>query len=302
MKRSFYLFYPLLLACTLIMPYGLSWAQKAQPDKSFPQVKLDNTELRPIHSSITGRDYQLYIGYPESYDQHPERTYPVVYVTDAYWSFQRMFPEGSALWYDKLVPEYIMVGIGYAGENVDYNRERMFELSPTPQRYGWTSEMTCPMGGSRLFLDAIKKEIIPNVEKVARVDTSFRVLYGASMGGLFSLFAMYEEPGLFDGVIAVSPVVEWDYCWLFRREAELRAKAWGNDYKGSFVIPSRLFMSVGGVEDRPFIATIKAFNEIIGESSYANFSYQFRIIEGEGHASNNAESFIRGIRFVFEKD
>jgi predicted alpha/beta superfamily hydrolase len=211
-----------------------------------------------------------------------------------------MFPEGSALWYDKLVPEYIMVGIGYAGENVDYNRERMFELSPTPQRYGWTSEMTCPMGGSRLFLDAIKKEIIPNVEKVARVDTSFRVLYGASMGGLFSLFAMYEEPGLFDGVISVSPVVEWDYCWLFRREAELRAKAWGNDYKGSFNMPTRLYMTVGGVEDRPFIATIKAFNEIIGESSYANFSYQFRVIEGEGHASNNAESFIRGIRFVFE--
>jgi uncharacterized protein len=269
--------------------------------QTYQPVKLNNTELRPIHSNITNRDYLLYIGYPDSYGDHPERTYPVVYLTDAYWSFARLYPQGSGLWYDKLVPEYIVVGIGYAGENVDYNKERMFELSPTYQKYGWTAGMTCRMGGSRLFLDAIKKEIIPAVEKQTRADTTFRVLYGASMGGLFSLFAMYEEPGLFDGVIAVSPVVEWDYCWLFHREAELRSNALGDDYKGQYSMPTRLFMTVGGEEDRPFIATIKAFNEIIGDSTYTNFNYKFRVIDGEGHASNNAESFIRGIRFVFAK-
>jgi uncharacterized protein len=269
--------------------------------QSFPPVKLDNTELRTLHSTITNRDYLLYIGYPDSYGDHPERTYPVVYLTDAYWSFARLYPQGNGLWYDKLVPEYIVVGIGYAGENVDYNRERMFELSPTYQEYGWTADMNCPMGGSRLFLDAIKKEIIPSVEKQTRADTTFRVLFGSSMGGLFSLFAMYEEPGLFDGVIAVSPVVEWDYCWLFHREAELRDKAVGNDYKGHYILPTRLYMTVGGVEDRPFVATIKAFNEIVSDSTYSSFDHEFRIIDGEGHSSNNAESFIRGIRFVFNK-
>jgi uncharacterized protein len=290
--------FPILLMLSILL-IALPTFVKAQ---TYPQVKLANTELRPLHSNITNRDYLLYIGYPDSYKDHPERSYPVVYVTDAYWSFAKMYGIGSSLWYDKLVPEYILMGIGYAGENVDYNRERMFELSPSRQNYGWTSAMTCPMGGSRLFLDAIKTEIIPTIEKVTRADTTFRALYGASMGGLFSLFAMYEEPGLFDGVIAVSPVVEWDYCWLFHREAELRAKAVGDDYKGHYTIPTRLYMTVGGVEDRPFIANIKAFNEIIGDSTYTGFDYAFRVIDGEGHASNNAESFTRGIRFVFKKE
>jgi predicted alpha/beta superfamily hydrolase len=285
-------------AILLILLVALLTNVQAQ---NYQPVKLANTELRTLHSTIANRDYQLYIGYPDSYREHPERTYPVVYLTDAYWSFARLFPQGSGLWYDKLAPEYIVVGIGYAGENVNYDRERLFELSPTYQKYGWTAGMTCPMGGSRKFLDAIKTEIIPTVEKQFRADTTFRVLYGASMGGLFSLFAMYEEPGLFDGVISVSPVVEWDYFWLFRREAELRTKAVGDDYNGQFSIPTRLYMTVGGVEYRQFIANIKAFNEIICDSLYSNFSYEFRVIDGEGHSSNNAESFTRGIRFVFKK-
>jgi hypothetical protein len=61
-------------------------------------------------------------------------------------------------------------------------------------------------------------------------------------------------------------------------------------------------MTVGGVEDRPFIANIKAFNEIIGDSTYTGFDYKFRVIDGEGHASNNAESLNRGLRFVFKKE
>ena len=293
----------LLLAaiCILHVQNPVARAQ-AQSMSTFSHMVLENTKLVPLHSDITGRDYLLYIGYPDSYRDHPERKYPVVYITDAYWNFIKMYSIGSSLWYDHLAPEYILVGIGYTGVNVDYEKERMFELSPSRQDYDWCAGMTCRMGGSRQFLDAIKKEIITYVETNTQADSSFRVLVGASMGGLFSLYAMYEEPGLFDGVIAGSPVVDWDHCWLFKRESELRAKALGIDNRGLFCIPSRLFMSVGGEEDHLFIGYIRAMNEIISDTGYKDFDYEFRVVEGEKHASNCTESFNRGIRFVFKKD
>ncbi len=264
---------------------------------------LHGTELHSLKSAITGRNYQLYIGYPDSYRDHPERRYPVVYMTDAYWGFVKTYSLGSSLWYDRATPEYIVVGIGYVGDNIDYGRERMFELSPSVQNYGWTAGMAengTPMGGSRLFLDAIRDEIIPYVEGNTRADPSFRVMAGSSMGGLFSLFCMYEEPGLFQGIISSSPAINWDHRWIFRRESELRNRAIGNDEKGTYSVPSRLFMCVGGNEWKEFTGDIRAFDEIIKSRGYADFAYEFRILEGEHHGGGVAEAFNRGLRFVFE--
>jgi predicted alpha/beta superfamily hydrolase len=273
-----------------------------QPESSaatFPKYVVENSELRPLHSDITGREYLLYIGYPPSYASHPERKFPVVYVTDGYWAFDKVNSLGGSLWYDQIVPEYILVGIGYVGDNVDYNQERMYELSPTPQNYGWMADFKGRMGGSRAFLDAIKTEIIPYVEKNTHADPSFRVMMGSSMGGLFSLFCMYEEPGLFQGIVAGSPAVQWNHRWLFTRESELRNKAIGDDASGKMSVPTRLFMSVGSAEWTGFVGSIKAFDEIIKSGAYQDFSYEFRILEGERHAGNGAEAFNRGLRFVF---
>jgi uncharacterized protein len=293
----------LALIVVLAAPFS-SFAQQtanvSKPEESFPPMVLQNTELRPIHSKVTGRDYLLYIGYPGSYKDHPERKYPVVYVTDGYWAFDKVNTLGGSLWYDQIVPEYIVVGIGYVGENVDYNKERMYELSPSVADYGEAATSKWKMGGSRLFLDSIKTEIIPYIESRMRADPSFRVIMGSSMGGLFSLYAMYEEPGLFQGVVAASPALTWDHCWLFRRESELRNKAAGNDYKDHYSVPARLFMSVGSEEWTSFVGNIRAFDEIIKSGDYQNFSYEFRIIEGERHAGNGAEAFNRGLRFVFQ--
>ncbi|MBN1404395.1 MAG: alpha/beta hydrolase [Opitutales bacterium] len=262
---------------------------------------LENTELRPLHSDITNRDYQLYIGYPDSYASNPNKHYPVVYLTDAYWSFVKMHSLGSSLWYDQAVPEFIVVGIGYVGENVNYGVERMFELSPSKQDYGWAAQMgDIRMGGSRLFLDSIRDEIIPYVDANLRTDPSYRVMAGSSMGGLFSLFCMYEEPGLFQGVISSSPAVNWDHRWIFNRESQLHSKAIGDNERGTYSVPARLFMCVGSREWQGFQADIKAMDTIISNGNYADFAYEFRVLEGEHHGGGVAEAYNRGLRFVFE--
>jgi hypothetical protein len=287
---------PLLaLAALAVLPLA-AFSQESAPK----HVVLENTELQNLHSAVTNRDYLIYIGYPDSYASHPERKYPVVYVTDGYWSFVKFQSIGSSLWYDQIVPEYIVVGIGYVGDKVDYNRERMFELSPSEQKEGYYARTKVPTGGSRAFLTSIKSEIIPFVESHTRADPSFRVMAGTSMGGLFSLFAMYEEPGLFQGVISASPAVVWDNCWLFRRESELRNLALGEDSKGTYHVPARLFMSVGDGEWPSFTGGILAFNEIIKSGNYADFAYEFQVFPGERHGGSALTAFQAGIRFVFK--
>jgi predicted alpha/beta superfamily hydrolase len=285
----------LALAALAILPLS-AFSQEGAPK----HVVLENTELQALHSAVTNRDYLIYIGYPDSYATHPERKYPVVYVTDGYWSFVKLQSIGSSLWYDQIVPEYIVVGIGYVGDKVDYNRERMFELSPSVATHGDDAERHVPMGGSRAFLTSIKSEIIPFIESHTRADPSFRVMAGTSMGGLFSLFSMYEEPGLFQGVISASPAVVWDDCWLFRRESELRLAALGSDYKGAYHVPTRLFMSVGDGEWKNFTGGILAFNEIIKSGDYADFTYEFQVFPGERHGGSALTAFQAGIRFVFK--
>lgn len=265
----------------------------------YERFAFDNTELRPFHSEETGRNYLLYIGYPDSYKQHPERNYPVVYLTDGYWSFPKVFSLCTALWIDQITPEFIVVAIGYADE-VDCNRERMYELSPVPQTDGWMSGFDGRMGGSRSFLNAIKREIIPYVEDRLRADGSFRVLGGNSMGGLFSLFAMYEEPELFQGVISASPTVQWSHMWLFQHADRMRSKALGDDYSGCCRIPTRLFMSVGDGEKPTVIGAVKAFDQMLLGAGYTDFSYLFRILDGERHCTGVAEAYNRGLRFVFQ--
>ncbi len=56
----------------------------------------------------------------------------MVYVTDGYRDFQKLDAIRGALVFDKVKPEFIIVGLGYAGENLDYGRLRAWELSPVP--------------------------------------------------------------------------------------------------------------------------------------------------------------------------
>jgi uncharacterized protein len=266
---------------------GLSLlADTAKPQPAYPPFVLGNTQLRTLPRSANGRDYMLYVALPASYEKEPGRKYPVLYMTDGYWCFTLMNALYSSLVYDRVVPEYIIVGVGYAGENLDYGKLRQWDLLPMELSHG------TPSGHAAEFLAAFEKEFIPFVEHEYHADPSHRVLGGGSYGGLFSLYAMYTKPELFSGYIAVSPAVNAGNNWLFNYE-ELFAKA-------EKPLKTRLFMSLGGNEWADFQAGIKRFNERISSRKYQGLTYQFRIIEGERHGGTGAEAYNRALRFIFE--
>ncbi len=271
-----------LVSFALALSGGPAAASEGAP--SFPPHTISGSELRVLPVNAAGRHYQLSVGLPASYATEPARRYPVVYVTDGYWDFQKLDAIRGALVFDKVTPEFIIVGLGYAGESLEYGTLRSWELSPVPLGDGPST------GHAAEFLTTIATEIIPFVEREYRTDPAHRVLAGASLGGLFTLYAMYSKPDLFSAWVAVTPAVAVGDGWLLGYEEKF-AKA-GGQLKG------RLFASMGENENPGFLSAILHYNSRVASRRYPQLAYQFRIIDGERHAGMQLESYTRGLRFV----
>jgi uncharacterized protein len=257
----------------------------AAPAAEFPHFVLANTQLRPLPRSANGRDYLLYVALPPDYATATDKHYPVLYICDGYWDFTLINGFYGNLIYDRVVPHFIIVGFGYQGANPNYDVLRRYDYTPTPDADDPKQERS---GHAAEFLAAIEHEIISFVEKEYRVDSSYRVLSGNSLGGLFSLYAMLARPGLFQAHIAASPAAP---DALFDLEQKF--------FTSGQQLKARLFMTGASDESPSFLANIQRFNARLMQRHYPNLTYQWRLIDGERHTGTKAESYNRGVRFAF---
>ena len=273
--------------CLLFLCTGMAWGQQPSPTpaQSFPKVCLPGSELRTIKSVSTGRDYDIYVHLPSDYTKEPAKEYPVLYILDGQWDFKLMDSVLGGLVYDKFVPEMLMVGITYSGENPDYNSLRAMDLTPTatPQEKG--------SGDAPKFLRFLEKELIPFIQANYRADPQRRILQGHSFGGLFTLYAMFSDPGLFSAYVAGSPAVRYDHDYAFKQEA-----TYAHTHTA---LPVKLFLAVGGSEDLD--KPVEEFITQLRSRNYEDLKLETRVIEGERHAGVKPELFNRGLRFVFSK-
>jgi len=247
----------------------------------YPSVEIRGSVVRSLQSKETGRDYDLYIRVPG--DLKSGKKYPVVYLLDGQWDFKLLDSIHGGLVYDKFIPEMVIVGITYSGEKADYNSLRAMDYTPT------AVPLSVGSGDAAKFLSFLKKDVFPLIEKDYNADSSRRVLMGSSLGGLFTLYAMFTEPNLFYGYVAASPVVSYDDNFSFKQEKKF--------FESTKNLSARLFISVGGVEG--LTEPVKNFMNVLKSRNYGGLKLDARVIEGEGHAGNKPEAFNRGLRFVF---
>jgi len=275
------------LVLTLTLVFSALQAQAADPAPAYPPHNVPGTLLRALPKNADGRTYQLHIHLPGSFAKEPGRRYPVLYVTDGYWDFATVVASYNNLNYDKVVPEFIIVGLGYAGDNLDYGTLRGWELSPVK-----LGPLALGTGNADKFLASLEKDIFPLVEREYRGDAAQRYLAGSSLGGLFTLHAMYAKPDLFKGYIAASPAVVVGGDWIIGQ-----AKAYAATAKP---IRARLYVTGAENEWPAFLAGIQRYQALLPELKHPELVWLNRTIDGERHAGTKAESYTRGMRFVFE--
>jgi uncharacterized protein len=247
---------------------------------------LGNTETCDLPGCLGGRHLRLHVALPWYYYQQPERKFPGVYLCDGYWYFALLNSLYHPLAYDKVVPEHILVGLSYAEDQPNYEKLRQRDLSPVRLALLGRS------GEGAEFLDTLCTQVVPYIEAQYRIDGSYRVLAGGSLGGLFSLFSMFARPGFFRGHIAASPSVALTGGLLDRMEDQFARS--GSD------LVAQLFMSCGSEEPVDYCAPMRQFFDRLQARGYPSLRQNFKVIEGEGHSTSMAEAMNRGLRFAFE--
>ncbi|HTY37623.1 MAG TPA: alpha/beta hydrolase-fold protein [Bacteroidota bacterium] len=250
-----------------------------------PVVPIAGTQLLHLTSSIVNQEYDLYINLPRGYSDTTKR-FPVIYHLDAQWDFPLVQSIYGQQYFDGFLPAAIVVGITWGGMNPNHDSLRARDLTPTNSRQQPQS------GGGQKFLKAIKTEVIPFIDSRFRTLPQDRTLMGSSLGGLFTLFAMFQEPGLFNRYVLTSPSIGWDNGFLYRLEKEY-ASTHSN-------LQARLYVGIGGFEVTS-LAEFDKFISVLKARSYPGLDMNTQVIQGVGHSGGKAEGYTRGLQAVFAK-
>jgi len=237
------------------------------------------TDSLVIHSALAGEDYIACINLPGGYSH--DKTYPVIYVLDGQWDFPLVAALYGQQYYDGFVPSAITVGITWGGNAPDYDQLRARDFTPS------SPDGSSRWGHAAKFLAFIKQELMPAVEKKYGASRTDRTLIGSSLGGLFTLYALYNETALFNRYILTSPAIGWDHDVI-------------NSFEKNYKPPTdtvRLFMAEGGLE--PGAGDYQQFVDRLQSGRHRGLQLQSKILEGMGHSGGKAEGYTRGLQFTF---
>lgn len=167
------------------------------------KAKLQKKELGTVEEFIInapqlGREKHIWVYLPYNYSSSG-KSYPVIYMHDG----QRVFDHAETPkrdWHveeklNDLHSEAIIVGIEHGGST-----HRIDEMTPFPnEKYGG--------GHADDYLDFIINTLKPHVDKNYRtlIDKEHTTIFGASVGGLISFYALLKSPGVFGSAGVFSP-------------------------------------------------------------------------------------------------
>lgn len=186
---------------------GSAWAASSAPaaDAAPAPVPGVATNLRPRAltempmMSKAGRTYLVSVSAPEG--PAPSGGFPVIYVLDGHAWFGPAVDIARMRENSRLDPA-IIVGVGYPSRRF-FDFGRSLDLTPpgAPDDRFEPSEI----GGADLFLEFLVETLKPRISGQHPINPDRETLFGHSLGGLFTLHALFKAPGSFDTYLAASP-------------------------------------------------------------------------------------------------
>lgn len=232
------------------------------------------------------RVYSVYIQLPKSYQNKPDKTYPVIYLTDAPYTFPIMagatrFPMNSGK-----MQQAIIVAIGYEKGSIG-SASRIRDYTPTLAK-DWKKQT----GNAKGHIQFLQSTVFPFIEKNYRASNTNRIYIGNSLGGLFGATILLTVPDLFSHYIIGSSSVWFD------NNALLALKV--NKPK----LPIRVYISVGSMETPAFgegqnmVGGAKQLTQKINALKSYNIELKSVVIDGVNHATAFPTTAIQGLDWV----
>src|SRR5260221_5293001 len=240
----------------------------------------------------------------------PGQRLSVVYVLDGNSSFGLAM---QTAWMLQLgpgaIPPMLVVGVGYhvetrselqagslrfrdmtAGSNEAYMT--MARAHDGPGRL--PAEIS--PGGADALLKFINDELKPFIAARFPVDETDQTLVGMSLGGLFTLHALFNAPASFNRYVAGSPSIWWNGRRLFEDEAALALRVTD--------LPVRLFLAVGEQEEAEsdtakMVSNLYEMEARLRRRAYPGLRMSMAVFPDENHMSVFPAILSRGLREVF---
>lgn len=267
------------------VPVEVTRLVEVEPESSVDPFRIDSINdeiiIETIQPEAFDETFRLYISLPLSYESDFTKTYPVLYLMDGNFDTHMA---NFLVWnmkYEDAVPDLIIVGVGY-----DTNSEE--ELIDLRERDLIPDDIE---GKSRTedLLAFMQNELLPHIDSTYRTNPEQRYLAGFSAGGVFTLYAMFHAPELFEGFIATSPPFQ-----IGRWSAFSEAEAYSADHTA---LPANLFVSKGSEESSDLI--INRFTTRMNEYGFENFKMKTVVFAGETHVTMAPVGLQRGIKEIF---
>ncbi len=261
----------------------------------FREITLPDAHEQVMHSR-SGREYRILVSSPAA--PAPPNGWPVVYVLDGngwftQFSQQARLKGGKRPDKTGVLPA-VVVGIGYPGGRAFDRDRRNWDFTPpaalrepNPKQWGAT-------GGADELVSFLVDEVKPEIQRQFKVDTHREILFGHSLGGLFTLHAFFKHPQSFDDYVAASPSVWWNKQYVVRESEEFAAGL------GAEPMGQRLLITMGADELPYMVADPKALWEQLAPVREKGVEIMLRELAEEDHLSAAPTAFSRLMKYFLK--
>ncbi len=268
MKIRIRLFLLLLLIIT-----NTVFAQENNAEST--SLVLPQIQVVPIKDSKTGGNYELYIELPEDYSENKDRTYPVLYYTDAMWHLEIL--SGSA---EFMLEDAILVGISWQKNLSDDLMDKYGAHASRFTDYSFWKKSNpnhslLKFGQANNHLEFIRNDVIKFVESNYRTDPNSRSYFGYSLGGAFGSYILLTQPDTFNNYILGSPLSQDIVPYL----SEINSKLVQEESIDGKKLHANVFIAYGSLEED----TEEPTDEFIAlfDDRNLSLSIQRKTIEGD---------------------
>lgn len=259
--------------------YGLLLVILGSHWNSWAASRLPVLQELVIDSAVLGEKRNLVIYLPAGYQNSQDR-YPVLYLTDG--DHQGPHTAGTIDYLAKFeqMPPMIVVGI----VNPPETRARDLTVTPSEKKNPNQQE------NADRFLDFVEHEVIPFVKQQYRT-LDYQVLSGTSHGGQFAINALVKRPGLFHGVIAISPSLYWNnHQLLGLAEQALKSEQ----------LQGRLYVSIAN-EEPTMTEPYQRFVDLLARYPSDKLVVVSQTFSNETHNTTVLQGQYAGLKYLFSE-
>lgn len=265
--------FSLLIFCNLLFSQKLA-----------PKERIGNEPDHIISSEITGKDYVIHMSFPNNYTIQDTITYPVLYVLDGKSTYR--FFNSATVDFEK-IEDVILVGISHKVNGIQSRINRFSDYTPyrdtisekrLEKKFG-VEKGTIKTGGADTFLECLKKEIIPFIDKHYKTNSS-RGISGHSLGGLFTAYCFLKSDNYFTRFGINSPSFQLNEE-IFLEPAIMKF----TDNETWDIKPTKVFISTGEDERPIMVSNMITFSLHLKKRKYENVDMDWRIYRNKTHRS-----------------